>query len=82
MVSPTRMVANAPDCREVLTRFAQFAGNEVLVAHNAPFDMGLLRAVKDETGQAFRNPVLDTVLLSAMVWGARRIIRWMRWRRG
>lgn len=65
-----QMVADAPECCQALRRFAMFAGNEVLVAHNAPFDMSLLRAATPETGHAFANPVLDTVLLSAMVWGA------------
>lgn len=63
------MVADAPDLTAALTAFHHFAEDAVLVAHNAPFDMGLLRAAAAETGAHFDNRVLDTVLLSAMVWG-------------
>lgn len=64
-----KMVADAPDMRSALTAFHHFAEDAVLVAHNAPFDMGMLRATEPETGQHFDNRVLDTVLLSAMIWG-------------
>lgn len=63
------MVANAPDLTAALTAFRHFCGDDVLVAHNAPFDMGFLRRAAAETGAHFDNRVLDTVLLSAMVWG-------------
>lgn len=63
------MVAGAPDMTEALRAFHHFAEDAVLVAHNAPFDMGLLRTATSETGIEFPNRVLDTVLLSAMVWG-------------
>lgn len=60
------MVRGALNVMQGLTRLKAFCGNAVLVAHNAPFDMGFLRR---GPGPAFDNPVLDTVLLSAMVWG-------------
>ncbi|MCF3974565.1 3'-5' exonuclease [Paracoccus salsus] len=63
------MVADAPDMTAALTAFHHFAEDSVLIAHNAPFDMGLLRAAAAETGAHFDNRVLDTVLLSAMIWG-------------
>lgn len=63
------MVADAPDAARVLRNFARFVAGDVLLAHNAPFDMALLHAGQKESGAVFRNPVLDTVLLSAMVWG-------------
>lgn len=63
------MVAGAPDMTAALSAFHHFAEDAVLIAHNAPFDMGLLRAAAPETGVHFDNRVLDTVLLSAMVWG-------------
>ncbi|KGJ06113.1 DNA polymerase-3 subunit epsilon [Paracoccus halophilus] len=63
------MVADAPDMTAALRAFQHFTEDAVLVAHNAPFDMGLLRAAATETGVAFPNRVLDTILLSAMVWG-------------
>lgn len=64
-----QMVADAPDMTAALTAFHHFAEDAVLIAHNAPFDMGLLRAAAAETGAHFDNRVLDTVLLSAVVWG-------------
>lgn len=63
------MVQGAPDMTTALTAFHHFAEGAVLIAHNARFDMGLLRAAAWETGAHFDNRVLDTVLLSAMVWG-------------
>ena len=59
------MVADAPRFAEVRDRFRAYAANAVLVAHNAPFDMAFLNR-----GEApFDNPVMDTVHLSAIVFG-------------
>src|SRR4051794_18262984 len=38
------MVAGAPTLRSVLPSFLEWARGSVLVAHNAPFDLGFLRA--------------------------------------
>lgn len=63
------MLRGAPDLTSVLTAFQHFCEGSVLIAHNAPFDMGFLRRAEAETGVRFDHRVLDTVLLSAMVWG-------------
>lgn len=63
------MVADAPDVLEAVKRFHKFAEGAVLIAHNAPFDMTFLKRREGAIGRIFDNPVLDTVLLSAVVYG-------------
>lgn len=63
------MVAEAPGIVEVGRRFHKFAEGAVLVAHNAPFDLEFLRRKEGVIGLSFDHPVLDTVLLSAVVFG-------------
>jgi len=63
------MVVGAPDIVEVGRRFHKFAEGAVLIAHNAPFDMEFLRRHEAAMGKAFDHPILDTVLLSAVVFG-------------
>ncbi|MEO0503152.1 MAG: exonuclease domain-containing protein, partial [Pseudomonadota bacterium] len=46
-----------------------FCRDAVLVAHNAPFDMAFLRRAEAQMGVTWDHPVLDTVLLSAIVFG-------------
>lgn len=67
------MVNDAPDAINALRRFHSFARDAVLVAHNAPFDMAFLNRHEPELDLAFDNPVLDTVLLSAAVFGETEI---------
>ncbi|AOZ69899.1 DNA polymerase III subunit epsilon [Rhodobacter xanthinilyticus] len=63
------MVEDAPDIVDVGRRFHKFVEGAVLVAHNAPFDMEFLRRKELAIGLNFDNPILDTVLLSAVVFG-------------
>ncbi|MBQ9161897.1 MAG: PolC-type DNA polymerase III [Clostridia bacterium] len=66
------MVKGAPKIREALEDFFNFIGNNsgkkvVLVAHNADFDTGFIRAAADECGLEFPNPYLDTLALSRFI---------------
>lgn len=61
----TSMVAGQPRIAQVLPAFLEFARGAVLVAHNAPFDIGFLKAAAREHGYAWPgNQVLDTVALA------------------
>ena len=57
------MVQDAPSEAEALARFYEFCGNRnmVLVAHNAGFDTGFLRAAAERCGMGFEYPYIDSV---------------------
>ena len=64
----TAMVCDAPTISAVLPMFLEFARGAVLVAHNARFDMGFLRAAADQSGIRWsRPPTLCTVQLARRV---------------
>jgi DNA polymerase-3 subunit epsilon len=61
------MLRGQPTIEQVLPAFHAFAQDTVLVAHNAAFDMRFLQLKQEQAGLAFDHPVLDTLLLSAVV---------------
>jgi DNA polymerase-3 subunit epsilon len=62
------MVAGAPRIESALPSFLEFARGAVLVAHNAPFDVGFLRHYSERMGIAWpRFEVLDTAKLARRV---------------
>jgi DNA polymerase-3 subunit epsilon len=61
------MLTNQPTIDKVLPAFRAFCEDTVLVAHNAAFDMRFLHMKEGATGVRFTQPVLDTLLLSAVL---------------
>ena len=62
------MVAGAPRLEAALPAFLEFAAGSVLVAHNAPFDVGFLKAACARHGHAWPAfQVVDTVRLARHV---------------
>lgn len=62
------MLVGAPRIGEVLPAFLEFAKGAVLVAHNAPFDIGFLKAAAARMDLAWPNPlVVDTAALARRV---------------
>lgn len=65
-----KMVADAPDPMTVTQKFHRYATGAVIVAHNAPFDMAFMRRYGNASQLEWTQPILDTVLLSAILFGA------------
>ncbi|CUH54053.1 3'-5' exonuclease [Shimia marina] len=63
------MVRGAPSPKTAVTSFHHFARDAVIVAHNAPFDMAFMRRHGNEMNISWPQPILDTVLLSAVLFG-------------
>jgi DNA polymerase-3 subunit epsilon len=63
-----RLLAGAPRLEAALPAFLEFARGAVLVAHNAPYDTGFLRASCARCGLPWADPpVLDTARLARHV---------------
>ena len=62
------MLVGQPPIGRVLPMFRAFVADTVLVAHNAAFDMRFLELKEAGTGIRFDRPVLDTFLLSAVLF--------------
>ena len=60
-------VKGAPKEREAIEKFFEFAGDRLLIAHNASFDVGFIRAAAERCEIPFTNTFLDTVGLSKYV---------------
>jgi DNA polymerase III subunit epsilon len=59
------MVAGQPDIAEALPMLLDFCGDDVLVAHNAPFDLRFLNYERRRLlGSYFTQPWVDTLVLA------------------
>ena len=58
------MVAGTPKNADAVREFLKFAGNRILVAHNASFDTSFIRKVAQDNQIEFTVPYMDTVALS------------------
>ena len=65
-ITPDLLVGQ-PRIEQVLGRFWRFAEDTVLVGHNAAFDMRFFQLKETSSGIKFEQPVLDTLLLAAVV---------------
>ena len=66
-ITPELLVGQ-PSIDVVLPKFHAFCADTVLVGHNAAFDMRFLQLKETQTGVRFEQPVLDTLLLSAVLY--------------
>jgi DNA polymerase III subunit alpha, Gram-positive type len=63
------MVQDAPEIEEVLRKFHDWIGDDILVAHNASFDMGFLNVGLQKIGLGkAKNPVIDTLELARFLY--------------
>lgn len=59
------MVESCPTIEEVIPRFIDFIGDDVLVAHNSDFDMGfILNQLYSQGYKKIKNKAIDTLKLS------------------
>ncbi len=58
------MLVDAPKIEDALRKFVDFVGDRVLVAHNADFDTGFLRAACNRVGIPYHFTAVDTLVLS------------------
>ncbi len=58
------MLVGAPKPEEAVERFLDWAGDTPLVAHNAEFDVGFIRAYCRRSGRTFDPLYLDTLLMT------------------
>ena len=61
------MVRGAPTEPDAVKSFLDFAGDDMLIAHNAGFDTSFIRRVCEQNDIPFTNPYLDTVARSRYV---------------
>lgn len=61
------MVKDAPSQSEAVSAFLEFAGDNVLVAHNAPFDTSFIRKACENMNREYNYTSIDTVAISRAI---------------
>mgnify|MGYP002574726623 FL=1 len=61
------MVKGAPSQSEAVGAFLEFAGDNVLVAHNAPFDTSFIAKACEDMGREYNYTSIDTVAISRAI---------------
>ena len=61
------MVKDAPSQSEAVGAFLEFAGDNVLVAHNAPFDTSFIAKACEDMGREYNYTSIDTVAISRVI---------------
>lgn len=61
------MVKDAPSQSEAVGAFLEFAGDNVLVAHNAPFDTSFIAKACEDMGREYNHTSIDTVAISRAI---------------
>lgn len=61
------MVKDAPSQSEAVGAFLEFAGDDVLVAHNAPFDTSFIAKACEDMGREYNYTSIDTVAISRAI---------------
>lgn len=61
------MVKDAPSQSEAVSAFFEFAGDNVLVAHNAPFDTSFIAKACEDMGREYNYTSIDTVAISRAI---------------
>lgn len=61
------MVKGAPKTYEAVSAFLEFIGDDILIAHNANFDIGFIKKSCSDHRIPFNNPYIDTVAVSRYV---------------
>lgn len=61
------MVKDAPSQSEAVSAFLEFAGDNVLVAHNAPFDTSFIAKACEDMGKEYNYTSIDTVAISRAI---------------
>lgn len=63
------MLKKEPSLKEVMPKIIEFIGNDILLSHNAKFDIGFLEKAMLDLGYGpLNNPVIDTLPISRTVF--------------